>query len=207
MANLGRSYLQARSCAATLMSHIDTALKSHKLPPVKTALVLGSGFAELVDVGEPILKVSYSALPHLQAPKVTGHGGTFSLNRMNGELILLLNGRFHVYEGYEPIQSCFLIMVLHALGIKNVLLSNAAGGLNANFKIGDLMVIQDHINLLGLCGLHPLIGLDSETQAIGSRFLASAHLYDRNLRALFLQAAHLTPALQIQRGIYLCVSG
>lgn len=120
----------------------------------ETAIILGSGLGSLADQIEEAVVIPYSEIPHFMHSTAAGHKGNFICGRLGGKPVLAMQGRFHYYEGYTMQQVTFPVRVMKLLGIKNLLVSNAAGGINTSFKVGDLMIIRDHINMIP----NPLIG-------------------------------------------------
>src|ERR1700749_2636329 len=128
--------------------------KLGKLTP-HVAVVLGSGLGAVADRVTESVVVSYREIPHFPQSTVEGHSGRIVAGRIGGAPVIVMQGRVHFYEGYTPQQVTFPMRVLGQLGIETVVLTNAAGGINANYKIGDLVLLADHINMLGF---NPLIG-------------------------------------------------
>jgi purine-nucleoside phosphorylase len=167
-------------------------------------LVLGSGLGKLADTIQDRVTIPYAEVPGWPQSTVHGHSGQVVIGRLEGHLVFAQQGRAHFYEGYTMQQITFPILVMYYLGVKTLILTNAAGGLNQEFQIGDLMLIEDHINLPGMTGSNPLIGPNEE--AIGPRFLGMVHTYDHDLRMLARQVAD-DAAITLHNGVYLCVSG
>ena len=130
----------------------------------ETAIILGSGLGCLADEIERESVIPYAEIPHFMRSTATGHKGNLVYGRLGGKLVLAMQGRFHYYEGYTMEQVTFPVRVMRLLGVKNLIVSNAAGGINETFKVGDLMIIRDHINMMP----NPLIGPNLE--AFGTRF-------------------------------------
>jgi len=151
---------------------------------VEIGIVLGTGLEQLLK--EMVIKttIPYAEIPHFPISTVSFHKGNLIYGTIVGRNVLVMQGRFHAYEGYSLQQIVFPIRVMKLLGIKNLLLSNAAGGINMNFKKGDLVLISDHINLLAGS---PLSGPNHD--ALGDRFTDMSEPYDRQLRALFVRKA------------------
>jgi len=167
-------------------------------------LVLGSGLGVLAEeIAQPV-RIPYSDIPGFPLSTVPGHQGNLVLGKLAGQLVAAQQGRAHFYEGYSLQQLTFPIRVMKALGIHTVILSNAAGGLNRDYQVGDLMLLEDHINLPGMVGANPLMGPNDD--ALGPRFLGLAQAYDRRLRQ---RALHLARALSIplHSGVYVGLSG
>ena len=166
----------------------------------KTAVILGSGLGELANRIEKAITIPYSIIPHFVKSTATGHKGNLLCGTLNGTPVLMMQGRFHFYEGYTMEQVTFPIRVMKLLGVKNLLVSNAAGGINENFKKGDLMIIKDHINLLP----NPLIGPNNEL--FGTRFPDMTRAYDREfIREMEKIAAE--KSINVQKGVYVGVTG
>jgi purine-nucleoside phosphorylase len=165
-------------------------------PPL--AFVLGSGFAGVADQVERLAEISYTDLPGFPETTTAGHPGCLIIARLGKTPVLLLNGRSHFYEGRSMAEVTFPIRVLAELGVRDLLLTNAAGGINPQFRPGDFMIITDHINLLPE---NPLRG-EPGTQ----KFLDLTHAYDPHLTKLLRRAARGTGA-RVHDGVYLAVSG
>jgi len=176
--------------------------RSGKQPAI--GLVLGSGLGALADTLEDQVAISYDALPGWPKSTVVGHSGQLVVGILEGKVVVAQQGRAHFYEGYTQQQVTFPIRVMHLLGIGTLILTNAAGGLNKSFKAGDIMVINDHINLVGLVGHNPLRGPNDDS--IGPRFPGMVHTYDRELRQLAHQVADENGIL-LHEGVYTCISG
>lgn len=167
-------------------------------------LVLGSGLGPLADTLAERVVIPYRELPGWPVSTVHGHSGNLVIGQLSGQTVVAQQGRAHFYEGYTMQQVTFPIRVMHGLGVQTLLLTNAAGGLDASYRVGDLMLINDHINFVGLAGNNPLVGKNDDS--IGPRFLGMVHTYDRDLRqsAGALASAHNVP---LHQGVYAAVSG
>lgn len=164
------------------------------------ALVLGSGFHHVLSELRVEAEVSYRRLPGFPPTGVSGHAGKLFLGYLGGAPIIVLSGRAHYYEGHSMTQVTFAVRALAAYGIRDLVLTNAAGGVNRSFRPGDFMVVTDHINLMGA---NPLRG----TQVPGlPRFVDLSCAYDRGLSRL-LQRAGRKCGWRLRRGVYLAVSG
>jgi purine-nucleoside phosphorylase len=161
------------------------------------AIVLGSGFAALADFIQPAAEFPYAKLAGFPRPTTTGHPGQLIVGALDDVPVILLNGRSHFYEGYSLAEVAFPVRVLAALGVRDLLLTNAAGGINRRFRAGDFMVITDHINLLPE---NPLRGLQDS-----SRFLDLTRVYDPSLARMLRQASGR--GVRVHAGIYLAVTG
>jgi len=174
-----------------------------ELAPV-VGLVLGSGLGSLADGLDNRVVIPYSEIPAWPQPTVHGHSGQLVLGALEGQIVVAQQGRAHFYEGYSMQQITFPIRVMHFLGIQILILTNAAGGVDPSFQVGDLMLINDHINLPGLSGHNPLRGVNDET--IGPRFVGLAQAYDRPLREKARQIANENE-IPLHEGVYAAVSG
>ncbi|MDR7440162.1 MAG: purine-nucleoside phosphorylase, partial [Armatimonadota bacterium] len=145
--------------------------------------------------------VPYAEIPHFPRPTVEGHAGELVLGRLEGKPVAILRGRAHLYEGYSPQEVAFPVRVLHALGCRLLVVTNAAGGLNREWRAGDLMVISDHINLQAT---NPLLGPNDER--LGPRFPDMSRAYDPELVALAERCA-LEERIPLRRGVYVAVLG
>jgi purine-nucleoside phosphorylase len=163
-------------------------------------IILGTGLGELTAKIENRLEIDYKDIPNFPVSTVEGHAGKLIFGELGGKKIIAMKGRFHYYEGYGAEQVALPVRVLKYLGIKCLFLSNAAGGVNPGFLIGDIMVITDHINLLP----NPLIGQNDDR--IGARFPDMGVAYDRDLVNKALQIAHKNN-IRIHTGVYLSTSG
>lgn len=170
----------------------------------KIGLVLGSGLGGLADAVENAVHIPYEAIPGWPTSTVHGHSGKLVIGTLQGQPVLVQQGRAHFYEGYSAQQVTFPIRVMHFLGIETLILTNAAGGVNAAFQPGDIMLLNDHINFIGMTGHNPLIGPNDDT--LGPRFPGMAGTYDRTLRTLTRQIAS-DKNIPLQEGVYVCLSG
>ena len=164
------------------------------------AVVLGSGLSGFESRVEAATKVLYREVG-LPSPSVAGHSGQLVLGTIRGRRVAVLAGRVHYYEGHELPVVTAAVRALGVLGVKNLLLSNAAGAANPDFRPGDLMVICDHINFMGV---NPLRGPNAE--GIGPRFPDMTETYDHELRRLFLESGR-RHGLKMHEGVYLALSG
>ena len=163
-------------------------------------IVLGSGLGKLADkIGNPII-VPYKDIPHFPASTAVGHKGNFIAGELGGKFVVAMQGRFHYYEGYTMEYVTLPIRVMKVLGIEHLFVSNAAGGVNFGFKIGDLMIIKDHINLLP----NPLIGPNMEE--FGPRFPDMTRPYSPQLIAAAKEIA-AQEGIELKEGTYLASTG
>src|SRR5437879_7043882 len=121
------------------------------------ALILGSGLGGLATELNDVVSIPYAEIPHFARSTVAGHGGRLLLGTLEGVSVVLMQGRFHLYEGYSPQVLTLPVRVMNLLGARTLLVTNAAGGINVSYRVGDFMLISDHINLPGLAGANPLL--------------------------------------------------
>ncbi len=165
------------------------------------AVILGSGLGALADEVQVDAVFPYGEIPGFPVSTVAGHAGQLVLGTLVGKKVVVMQGRFHYYEGYPMSRIIFPIRVMHALGANSLIVTNAAGGLNPDFDPGDVMLITDHINTMGA---NPLIGPNDET--IGPRFPDMTHTYAPDLRGLALNVAGREGIL-VRQGVYVATSG
>ncbi|MCB9014659.1 MAG: purine-nucleoside phosphorylase [Lentimicrobiaceae bacterium] len=184
-----------------LLTETVDFLRKEGIDSPVTGLVLGTGLGDLAHqiVADKI--IDYSDIPHFPVSTVETHKGKLIYGRLNGHQVLAMQGRFHYYEGYSMQQIVFPIRVMKLLGVKQILLSNAAGGINLSFKKGSLMLITDHINLLGT---NPLIGPNDES--LGVRFPDMSRAYNPEMLQRMLTSAK-AEQINLHQGVYAAVSG
>jgi purine-nucleoside phosphorylase len=162
--------------------------------------VLGSGFQHVLSALQVDTKIPYSKIPGFPRPTVSGHAGELYFGKLSGVPVMVLSGRSHFYEGHSMERVTFATRVLAAYGIRDLLLTNAAGGINKNFRPGNFMVLTDHINLMGE---NPLRG---DALPGLPQFVDMTQVYEPELNALLFRAGKMSKA-KLQRGVYLAVSG
>ena len=165
------------------------------------ALVLGSGLGDYADTLEDSVKIPYSEIPNFPQPTVEGHAGAFVFGKKEGKEVVVAQGRVHYYEGLPMQEITLPVRVLAAIGVKTLVLTNAAGGVNLSYKPGTLMLISDHINF---SGANPLIGPNLEK--FGPRFPDVSDLYTASLRTAIKEKA-AAAAIPLEEGVYLMCSG
>lgn len=181
-----------------------TAIRTKTAQQPVVGLVLGSGLGGLADTLEEAVRIPYEDIPGWPRSTVHGHSGKLVIGRIEGKMVAAQQGRAHFYEGYTIQQVTFPIRVMHFLGVKTVILTNAAGGVNKNFRVGDLMLLNDHINFVGLAGHNPLVGPNDDS--IGERFVGMSQSYDSGLRKLAREVAQRS-GITLHEGVYACVAG
>lgn len=167
-------------------------------------IILGSGLGDFVSAIHSPDVIAYADIPNWPHSKVVGHGNRLVIGELEGQTILALQGRAHYYEGWTMAQITFPVRVMQVFGIKTLIVTNAAGGINKEFQAGDLMLIRDHINLLGMGGMNPLRGPNDET--LGPRFPDMSKAYDPQLRALARSVA-AEKRITLREGVYAGLSG
>jgi purine-nucleoside phosphorylase len=167
----------------------------------RVGIILGSGLGGLTDIINKEAEIDYADIPNFPVSTVKGHGGKLVFGSMEGCRVMLMAGRFHYYEGYSMEEVTFPVRVMKALGVDTLIVSNAAGGMNKSFKIGDLMAITDHVNLFPE---HPLRGHNDER--LGTRFPDMSQPYDHSLLAVAKQAAQ-EQGIDLKTGVYIGLQG
>jgi len=167
----------------------------------EVAIVLGTGLGPLAERIDAQAKIPYEDIPHFPTSSVESHAGELILGTLGGKAVCALSGRFHHYEGYTMQQLTFPVRVAKALGVSTLVVSNACGGMNPQFRAGDLMLITDHINFMGD---NPQVGPNDEE--LGPRFPDMSEPYTRELIVLAEKVA-LEKGIKLQRGVYLACTG
>ncbi|MFN2603064.1 MAG: purine-nucleoside phosphorylase [Gemmatimonadaceae bacterium] len=183
----------ARTSADAIRHHVDEGAP-------EIAIILGSGLGGLADAVEDAVRVPYADIPGFPEATVAGHAGALVSGNLSGRHVLVLAGRFHMYEGHPPALAAFPVRVLHELGARTLFASNAAGGIRRDLAAGDLMIIEDHLNLTFA---NPLIG---SLQEGDTRFPDMSDPYDRGLREL-LHAIGDRLKIPLKEGVYACLNG
>ncbi len=177
------------------------AVRSHGIVPPHVGIILGTGLGRVAQQIRDAKVVPYEAIPHFTRSTVIGHSGQLVCGRLEGLAVVAMEGRFHIYEGYTYQQVTFPVRVMRALGAQLLVVSNAAGGLNPHFARGDIVIIEDHINLMNG---NPLIGPNDER--LGPRFPDMSQPYDRGLIERALEIARRENFVA-HKGVYLAVTG
>ncbi|TAJ15082.1 purine-nucleoside phosphorylase [Marinilabiliaceae bacterium JC017] len=167
----------------------------------KAAIILGTGLGGLVDEIAIEQSISYADIPNFPISTVEGHAGRLIFGEIKGVKIVAMQGRFHYYEGYSMQEVTFPVRVMHQMGIKNLFVSNASGGLNPDFKVGDIMIISDHINMFGA---NPLIG--KNLAELGPRFPDMSEPYSKKLISQALSIGEKNN-ISLKQGVYVGTSG
>ncbi len=170
----------------------------------RVGIVLGSGLSPLAERVADGTVLPYRDLPNFPESTVEGHVGQLMLGELAGQSVMVMQGRAHYYEGYSMAEITFPVRVMQVMGVEILIVTNAAGGLNAQFEAGDVMLITDHINLIGMAGLNPLRGPNLDT--FGPRFPDMSEAYDAHLGQL-ARAAAAEADVPLQEGVYICLAG
>ncbi|WP_274651716.1 purine-nucleoside phosphorylase [Paenibacillus humicola] len=178
----------------------DYILQRSSLRP-EIGLIMGSGLGILGDHMENAVTIPYREIPHFPISTVEGHAGELMIGTLSGRPSVLMRGRFHMYEGYGPELTSFPVRVMKALGVRTLVVTNAAGGINTGYEPGDLMLISDHINLTGR---NPLVGPNDGE--LGARFPDMSEAYSRRLRELARETARKM-GFELREGVYIGVLG
>jgi purine-nucleoside phosphorylase len=181
--------------------HAARVIRARGSEDARVALVLGSGLGAFADELQDAQAIAYEEIPGFSRSTVEGHAGKLVLGRVEGVPVVAMQGRFHYYEGYSFDEVIFPVRTFGALGIKSVVLTNAAGGINISFDQGALMVISDHLNLMGV---NPLRG--PHDARYGERFPDMTEVYARDYQETAVEEAHAM-GLELRRGIYAALSG
>jgi purine-nucleoside phosphorylase len=170
----------------------------------KIGMILGSGLNGLADSVQNPVHIPYSDLPNFPTSTVHGHVGRFVIGELEGQPVIVMQGRIHYYEGYTMGQVTLPVRVMHRLGVHSLFVTNAAGGVNGDFVPGDVMLITDQLNLMGMSGLNPLMGPNIDE--IGPRFPDMSQPYDRDYCDLTRKVANENK-LTLREGVYAGLSG
>lgn len=180
------------------------AVRSRIRHKPQIGVILGSGLSQLAEAIQAAESVPYGDLPHWPASTVEGHAGRLVVGRLEGQVVAVMQGRAHYYEGYSMAQIGLPVRVMRLLGIHTLIVTNAAGGLNPAFRAGEIMLITDHINLVGMGGANPLRGPNDEF--FGPRFPDMSQAYDPDLRRLAWETAR-AEGVPLQQGVYVGLAG
>ena len=177
-----------------------TFLKERTNYKPQVGIILGTGLGGLVAEIEIEHSISYKDIPHFPVSTVEGHSGRLIFGNLGGKQVVAMQGRFHFYEGYSMEKVTFPVRVMKFLGIKHLIVSNASGGVNPDYEVGDLMILSDHINLIP----NPLIG--SNIDELGPRFPDMSESYCKNL---ITKAENIAKAnkIPVQKGVYVALTG
>jgi purine-nucleoside phosphorylase len=188
-------------------SHYEAAaafVRAHTRYAPKIGLVLGSGLGGLADAVEDADIIPVDDIPHWPHSTVIGHAGRLVIGKLEGQVVLVQQGRAHYYEGHTMQHATLPVRVMQLLGLHSAIFTNAAGAVNPDYVPGDVMLITDHINFMGMAGVSPLRGPNDAT--LGQRFPDMSLAYDREWRRLTLEVSAET-GVAIHQGVYVCLGG
>jgi purine-nucleoside phosphorylase len=180
------------------------AIRSRTNHHPRVGLILGSGLSSLADEVEEADVIPYSEIPQFPTSTIVGHAGRLVIGRLAEQTVMVMQGRTHYYEGYSMQRITIPVRVMQILAIHTLFVTNAAGGINPGFRPGDLMLITDHINLIGMAGLNPLRGPNLDE--FGPRFPDMSQAYDPVLQATARRVA-AGLGFTLQAGVYMCLAG
>jgi purine-nucleoside phosphorylase len=189
--------------SAEIEKAAKTIQKKTKHQP-KIGLILGSGLGPLAESVESPDHIPYADIPTWPISGVKGHVGRLVIGELEGKSVVVMQGRTHFYEGYDMPRLGLPVRVMQKLGVEVLIITNAAGAVNPNFEPGDLMLLTDHLNLIGMAGQNPLRGPNLDE--FGPRFPDMSQVYDRKLLSLARQVA-LEEKLELREGVYCCLAG
>jgi len=168
------------------------------------AMILGSGLGDLADAVNQGDVIPFAEIPHWPKSTVQGHKGQLVIGKLQNQVVMIMQGRIHFYEGYSIQQVTMPVRVMQRLGVNTLIVTNAAGAVRPDFQPGDVMMISDHINLMGMAGQNPLIGPNMDE--LGERFPDMSQPYDHSLMDLARKSAERNHIL-LHEGVYMCLSG
>jgi purine-nucleoside phosphorylase len=186
------------------IDEVANAIRSRASIPPRIAIILGSGLGSLADSVEEPAVIPYADLPRWPVSTVEGHSGRLVLGQLEGQAVAIMQGRVHFYEGYSMAHITLPVRAFQRLGVELLIVTNAAGAVNPDFVPGDLMLITDHLNLIGMAGLNPLRG--PNLKELGPRFPDMGQAYDRQLSDLARRAA-AGEKINLREGVYVCLAG
>lgn len=192
----------------TLYEQVEEAVQTirvHTTLQPTVALILGSGLGDIATELRDATAIPYDQIPHFARSTVVGHAGRLLLGTLEDVPMVVMQGRFHYYEGYPLPVLTLPVRVMQRLGARTLIVSNAAGGINPAYRAGDFMLLRDHINMPGLAGMNPLTGPNDER--LGTRFPPLADAYDVELRTLARSVAAQWSEMTLHEGVYTMVGG
>lgn len=193
--------MTAKTSMGTDVVRAIEAIRREHAPPPEVAIILGTGLGGLAKEIATEATIGYEKIPGFPLSTVESHAGRLLLGTLSGKRVVAMQGRFHLYEGYTPQQVTFPVRVMRELGAKTLFVSNACGGMHPLWSPGDLMLMADHINLLGA---NPLVGTNDDK--VGPRFPDMSAAYDPGLRALARETAR-DLKIVLREGVYVAVTG
>ncbi len=186
------------------LDEVAAAVRARTRRSSDVAIILGSGLSGLADAVRSPDSIPFDELPHFPIATVVGHAGRLLIGELAGRGVMVMQGRIHFYEGYTMAEVTLPIRVMQRLGVQTLVVTNAAGGVNPDFSAGDVMLITDHLNFLGMMGQNPLMGPNYDE--IGPRFPDMSQAYDRELCGL-ARATARQEGVELREGVYAGLSG
>ncbi len=200
------TYAEIAQIAEAIRGRLESAPASaaDQTQRPRVGLILGSGLGSLAAVVNHPVNITYNSLPAFPVSTVEGHVGQFVFGELEGQSVVMMQGRLHYYEGYSMAEITLPVRVMQVLGIEILIVTNAAGGVNPEFEPGDVMLLSDHLNLIGMAGLSPLRG--PNLVELGPRFPDMGRPYDRELAQMVQQIA-ISEKINLRQGVYACLAG
>lgn len=189
------------------LQEIDQAaevIRGRHRDALRVGIILGSGLGSLAEAVDRPTLIQYAEIPGWPVSTVEGHQGRLVLGTLEGQSVMVMQGRVHYYEGYSMAEVGFPLRVMQRLGLEILIVTNAAGAVNPDFEPGEVMLIRDHLNLIGMAGQNPLRGPNLD--ALGPRFPDMSQAYDRQLAELARQVA-VENGIHLREGVYVCLAG
>jgi purine-nucleoside phosphorylase len=202
--NNRETFMDSMALYDQVMEAVGTIQARTSLKP-SVGVILGSGLGDLVTELRHTVALPYAEIPHFARSTVVGHAGRLLIGTLEDVPVVVMQGRFHLYEGYSLPVLTLPVRVIRHLGAHTLIVTNAAGGVNPAYCPGDFMLLRDHINMPGLAGANPLVGPNDER--FGERFPPLAHAYDAELRTLAHAVASSWPEITLHEGVYTMVGG
>lgn len=187
----------------TLTETVQAIRRRAELTP-RVGMILGSGLNALAESVTDAVKIPFDMIPHFPVSTVAGHQGRLILGHLGAMPVVVMQGRAHFYEGYSMAQISLPVRVMRLLGAETFIVTNAAGGLNMTYRAGDVVILRDHINLLGMAGISPLRGPNLDE--LGPRFPNMNGAYDADLREAAVRIAR-EAGIPYHQGVYICLAG
>lgn len=200
----GRAIMETAYLTLEQIDQAADAVRKRSSYKPRVALILGSGLSGLADAVQKADLIPFGDLPHMPVSTVHGHVGRLVLGELEGQVVFVMQGRVHFYEGYSMGKITLPVRIMQRLGIEMLFVTNAAGGVNPDFAPGDVMLINDNLNLMGMTGANPLFGPNIDE--LGPRFPDMSQAYDRELMVM-ARAAATQENIQLREGVYCGLSG
>ncbi|CAH1397861.1 unnamed protein product [Nezara viridula] len=207
MDDLSKPRLFSTANTYEVVEEIATWIKGKTTIRPKIGIICGTGLDTFPSEISDRVEMEYSDVPHFPKPTIVGHPGRLVFGRLEGIEIVCFTGKVFFFEGYDSFQCTVAVRVMKLLGISYLILSNAAGSVDETMRPGDIMMMKDHINLVGLVGLGPLIGPSPQVDRWGDRYVCLSQVYDQGLKNLAEEAAVEVGLQDLKEGVYLMTGG